>query len=449
MSRLKDMTEGRPLRLMIRFSGPLLLSNTLQLLFTVVDSAMLGRILGVNSFASVGATASLHWFALSFVLGMCHGFGTFFAQRFGAKDMEGLRRAFITAAYVALFFGVATGISGIFTSRSLLLLLNTPTSLIPEALIYLRFLLGGLPLTFAYNVLSITLYSLGDSKTPLRAMVIATVANIILNLALIFPFGVAGVAAASLLAQALAFAYCFFTLRNTGILKGCGRKPQSSYFAPLLRLALPLAFRNAVIEMGGLLLQRSINAYGVEFVAGMAAARRMYSLLMIAGGAVEASIVTFVAQNYGAKLLGRVKQGVLDGLRLALISTSVIMVIALLFGRQILGLLIDGDPAQILAVLDVGTRQLTMMTLFLPFLYLLFLFRGAIQGMGNTLIPMLSGFIELAVRVLSILLLTRIWGVWGIHFADPLAWPVALILLVISYIIIFKKLNNQNLFETR
>jgi len=437
------MTEGRPIRLMIQFSAPLLVTNVLQLLFTVVDSAIVGRILGVNAFASVGATASLHWFVLSFVFGMSQGFGTFFAQRFGAKDMSGLRRAFVTAAYIALGFGAVAGIVGLLTSESLLLLLHTPPELMHDAVIYLSFLLGGLPLTFSYNMLNMTLYSLGDSKTPLRAMVIATVLNIALNLALIFPFGIAGVAAASLLAQSVALMYCFRTLRKTGILNGCGFRPDSASVYPLLRLALPLGFRNAVIETGSLLVQRYVNAYGTEFVAGIAAARRMYSLLMIAGGAIEASVVTFVAQNFGAKRFDRVRQGVRDGMQLAILSAAVVMAVTLPFGRGILGLLIDGDPVQVAAVLDIGAQQLTVMALFLPFLHMLFLFRAALQGIGNTFIPMLSGFVELAMKMIAVLVLTQFWGIWGVYLADPLGWPMAALLLAISYIIAFKKLETR------
>jgi len=443
MSNIKDMTEGNPIRLMVRFSIPLLISNALHLLFTVIDAAIIGRILGVSAFASIGATASPFWMVLSLVFGINQGFSTLMAQRFGAKDMEGLRKAFVTAAYLAAAFSIAIGISGLLGVRPLMELLRTPAELIGGAVTYLSWLWAGKPLVFICNLLSVTLFALGDSKTPLHAMITATVINIVFDFILIVPFGIAGVAAASLIAQTAALVYCLRALIKTGLFKGCGFKIDTGSVWPLLRLAMPLGFRNAVIEVGGLLVQRYVNEYGTEFIAGVAAAKRMYSLLMIAGGAIEASVVTFVAQNFGAKQLDRVKKGVKDALKLVIGSALVMMAIALPFGRQILSLLIDGEAAQIDAVLDAGTRQLMLMTLGLPFLYLLFMYRAALQGIGNAFIPMMSGFVELALRIVSVMVLTRFLGDWGVLLSDPLAWPFATALLVVSYIIVFRRTSRR------
>ena len=443
MAQIKDMTEGKPIKLMIRFSIPLLISNALQLLFVVADTAIIGRILGVSAFASIGATGSPHWLVFSAVLGINHGFSTLFAQRFGAKDTDGLKKAFVTAAHFAAAFAVVIGVTGVIICRPLMELLQTPPELIGGSITYLSILWAGMPFLFGYNLLAMTLFALGDSKTPLHAMIVATIINIAFNLILIFPFGIAGVAVASLIAQATAMLFCIRALKKTGVLRGCGYRFDKGSARPLLRLALPLGFRNAVIEIGGLVVQRYVNEFGTEFVAGVAAAKRMYSLLMIAGGAVEASISTFVAQNFGAKSFDRVKQGLKDGLKLALSSVIVIMAIALPFGRHILSLLIEGDPMQVSAVLDIGARQLMLMTIGLPFLYLLFLYRAALQGLGNTFIPMISGFVELALRIVSVVMLTRLIGTWGVMLSDPLAWPFAMILLMVSYFIVFRGLKKK------
>jgi len=442
MSQIKDMTEGKPLRLMIRFSIPLLMSNVLQMLFVVVDSAIIGRMLGVNAFASIGATVSPHWLVMSAVLGINQGFGTLIAQRFGAKDTEGLHKAFATAIFLAAAFSVLIGGTGVLICRSLMELLLTPAELMDGSVTYLSWLWAGKPLTLGYNLLAMTLFALGDSKTPLRAMIIATVVNIVFDLILIIPFGIAGVAAASLIAQAAAMAFCIRALLRAGVFDGLKFRPDKGSVWPLLRLALPLGFRNAVIEVGGLLVQRYVNGYGTEFVAGVAAAKRMYSLLMIAGGAIEVSISTFIAQNFGAKQFDRIKQGMKDGLKLTFGSVVIIMAFALPLGRQILGLLIEGEPEQIKAVLDTGVRQLNLMTLGLPFLYLLFLYRAALQGLGNTFIPMLSGFVELALRIVSVLVLTHLLGDWGVLLSDPLAWPFAMTLLMVSYSVVYRRVRR-------
>ena len=443
MSNVKDMTEGKPLGLMIRFSIPLLISNALQLLLVVADTAIIGNMLGVDAFASIGATASPSWLVFSAVIGFNQGFSTLIAQRFGAKDSDGLKRAFVTAIYFAAAFAVILGVFGVLACRALMELLRTPAVLLDGSVTYLTWLWAGMPLLFGYNLLAMTLFALGDSKTPLRAMIVATVVNIAFDLILIIPFGIAGVAIATLIAQATAMAFCIRALIKTSVFQGCDYKFDKASAWPLLRLALPLGFRNSVIEVGGLIVQRYVNAYGTEFVAGVAAAKRMYSLLMIAGGAIEVSISTFIAQNFGAKQFDRVKQGLKDGLKLALGSAIVIMAFSLPLGRQILGLLIDGDPEQVRAVLDVGARQLMLMTLGLPFLYLLFLYRAALQGLGNTYIPMISGFIELGLRILSVVVLTRILGDWGVLLSDPIAWPFAMTLLMISYFVVYRRVRKQ------
>ena len=443
MSNIKDMTEGKPISLMIKFSVPVLISNVLQLMFVVADTAIIGRMLGVNAFASIGATATTHWLVFSAVIGLNQGFSTLIAQRFGAKESESLRKAFSTAIYLAAMFAVAIGITGIMVCRPLMELLRTPSGLIDGSVTYLSWLWAGMPLTFGYNLLAMTLFALGDSKTPLRAMIVATVVNIVFDLILIVPFGVAGVAGATLIAQATAMVFCIRALKKSSVFQGFKAEFDKSSIWPLLRLALPLGFRNSVIEVGGLLVQRYVNDFGTEFVAGVAAAKRMYSLLMIAGGAIEVSIGTFVAQNFGAKQFDRVKEGIKDGLKLVFCSVILIMAIALPLGRQILSLLIDGDPEQLAAVLDIGTRQLMLMTLGLPFLYLLFLYRAALQGLGNTFIPMLSGFVELALRIVSVLVLTRFIGAWGVLLSDPIAWPFAMALLIVSYFIVFRKVTKM------
>jgi putative MATE family efflux protein len=440
---VKNMTEGKPLRLMVRFALPLLLANMLQLLFAVVDSAVIGRLLGVGAFASVGAISSLFWLSLSAVFGMMHGFGVLFAQRFGAGNECGLRGSFATGLILSAILSILAGLAGIFICRPLLALLNTPPELMDGAVTYISVFYAGAPIIFAYNLFGGMLRAMGDSKTPLRAMILATILNITLDFALVIPFGIAGVSAATLLAQLTASAYCFRALKKTGYLQGDGFRFERSAAKELLRLGLPLSFRNAVIEVGGLIVQRYINGYGENFVAGIAAAKRMYSLLLVAGGAVEAAVATFVAQNFGAKKPDRVRQGVKDGLRLMMISTAVIMAITLPLARQILGLLIEGDPAQVGAVLDVGTRQLTIFAAGLPILSVLFLYRSALQGIGNTFIPMLSGFVEMGMRIASVMLLTPVWGDWGVYLPDAAGWVGATPLLVISYFVVYKKYRRE------
>lgn len=443
MSKMMDMTEGRPLGILVRFSIPLLLANILQLLYTLVDSIVVGRLLGVNAFASIGASWPLYWLFLSTVLGCSQGFGTVLAQRFGAKDLPNMRRAFAMAIILAAITGFALGCAGALLCKPALQLMNTPADILDDAAVYLRYLLGGIVVSFAYNLLGATLRALGDAKTPLYAMIFATLLNLALDIVLVafIPLGVAGVALATLLAQIAACVFCFVQLR--GMEAARMRRHDFHWHASsvreLIRLGAPNGLRDCSIEVGGLVVQYVINGYGTNFVAGIAAAKRLYALLLIYGGAVEAAIATFTAQNYGAKLLSRVRRGVTVARRMMLLSALVIMVLSLVFGRALLSLFIVGEQGQVAAVLDIGMRQLTVMTLGMPALYMLFLYRSSLQGIGDSLMPMVSGFLEFSMRILSVLFLSLSVGIWGAYLADAIGWGAAAIQLYIAYVIIFKR----------
>lgn len=449
MSKILDMTEGHPLRLLAKFSVPLLLTNILQLLYTIVDSMVVGRLLGVNAFASVGASLSLYWLVFYAILGFTQGFSVLFAQRFGAKDFCGMRKAFAMAIILSTVIGAVFGCTGILLCKPVLLLINTPVDILDDAIVYLRFLFGGIIITFAYNLAGSMLRALGDAKTPLHAMVFSTLLNLALDILLVafIPLGVAGVAIATVIAQFVACGFCVIQLYNTQTARMTRQdfRWDTGTAKELLRLGAPHGFSSCFIEVGGLVVQYAINEYGTNFIAGIAAAKRFYSLLLVYGGAVEASIATFVAQNYGAKLYSRVKHGVTVARRMMLISAFVIMVFVLVFGRTLLGLLIAGEQGQIDAVLDIGQRQLAVMTLGMPVLCMLFLYRSSLQGIGNSLMPMLSGFLELFMRIASVLLLPFMLGIWGVYLADAIGWIAAALQLFIAYIMVFKRKCLENM----
>ena len=443
MTHTKNMTDGKPIRLMIHFALPMLFANVLQLFYAVADAAIIGRLLGVNAFASVGATASLWWLFLSVVLGLTQGFGVEFAQRFGAREYKELRTSIATGIALAAALSILIALIGLFGLGPILRLMHTPGELINGATVYMSVFFVGMPVVFAYNLFGGMLRSLGDSQTPLRAMIVATILNIALDFAFAIPLGILGVALATVVAQAVASIYCFIALKKTGFLQGEGFCLRRAPAVRLLSLGLPLMLRNIIIELGGLIVQRYINGYGENFVAGIAAAKRMYSLLLVMCGAVEAAVATFVAQNFGAGKLERVRHGMHDGLKMMLLSTAVVMAITLPFGRHIMGLLLSGDPAQVAAVLDIATTQLRIFALGLPILSLLFLYRSALQGIGNTIIPMLSGFLELIMRVGTVVCLTPLVGVWGVYLADAAGWIVAASLLAISYVVVMGRLIRK------
>ena len=446
MANTLDMTKGRITGLLVRFAVPLLLSNILQVFYTLADSVVVGRLLGVNAFAAIGASWFTYWLLLSTILGISQGFGTLFAQRFGAKDLPALRRAFATAFLLVAAGGAALSVGGALLSEPALRWLQTPADIVEDAAVYLRILTGGAWIAFAYNLLGAMLRGLGDSKTPLQAMIISSLLNIVLDVVLIavIPLGVAGVGMATLLAQAAACAYCLYRLRRVPEARltraDFAWDPASA--RALLRLGAPLGFRNCVISVGGLAVQYAINGYGTVFVAGITAARRVSDLLWMIGGALDGAIATFVAQNYGARQLARIRRGVAAGRNMLLVSAAGILALALLFGRLLLGLFLAGDVEQVGAVLDVAQRQLVVTALGVPVLFMLFLYRSALQGLGNALIPMLSGFLELALRVACVLLFSSLLGEWSVYLADAAGWAAAAPLLYVAYVVVFRRRNS-------
>jgi putative MATE family efflux protein len=443
MTKTRDMTEGNPLRLMMAFSLPLLLANALQVFYVLADSAIVGRMLGVNAFAAVGVTMSTILMITMTVQAVTHGFGIILAQRFGAKDEDGMRRSFIMSLYLITGLGAAIGLGGIFGSGALLRALNTPDALMAEATVYLSWITGGMVIACLNFLIQAMLRAAGDSKTPMLAMVSSSLLNIGLSIALVRPLGIAGPAIAMLLANGASALYCFIALHKSKILRGMSFRWDNPSAKELLYMGLPLGLRNLVIQIGGLVMQRYINDFGVDFIAGIAIAKRMYTFILIAALAFEAAVTTFVAQNFGAGKLDRVKQGVKTGLLLMLVSSALIMIITFLFGRIILNAMFTGDPATITAVLNVGIWQLTWMTLGLPVVYMIFLYRPALEGIGKPLIPTLSGFAELAFRILSLIIITPLLGEWGVILADQIGWVGAAVLLMGAYYFLPLPLHRQ------
>ncbi|MDL2206423.1 MATE family efflux transporter [Eubacteriales bacterium OttesenSCG-928-N13] len=438
-----DMTQGEPRRLLVRFAVPLMIGNACQLLYTLADSAVVGQLIGLSAFSSVASAGNYYWMLVSIVLGLTQGFGTWISQRFGAKDEPGFRRSVAMAALLSLTIGLIFSLFGVIFTRQMLQLLDTPASTIDGAATYLHYLIGGMLITFSYNMMGSVLRAMGNSTAPLMAMILASALNILLDIALVMltPLGIAGVAIATLIAQLAACAYCLLALINTGNLhlKKSDFKPHKPSIKGLLLLGGPAGFRNGVIAAGGLYIQYHINALDWLFVAGVAAPMKIFGMLEIVAAALDGAVATFVAQNFGAKNMLRVKQGVNSARWMMLVSSIAIAIITALFGRQIMGLLITGEPEQVAQVMQVAQNQLWCILIGLPVLNMLYLYRSALNGMGNAVIPMLSGFMELGARLLSVMVLPVFIGEWGIYMAQVLGWPAAALLLVPAYYVVYKK----------
>jgi len=448
MAKVQLMTEGKPLPLILRFAVPMIIGNTLQMLYNVADSAVVGRMIGIDAFAAVGVAGNFNWMVFSVVFGLSIGFGTVLAQFFGAGDKKGFRKCHTMAWGLTLILGLAISVLAIALTRPMMVLLDTPAEILEDTVIYLQITFAGFVFVFATNTASAIFRAIGNSQLPVNIMIVSGVLNIGLNILLVrvTDWGVAAVAVATVISQAVGVAiFLIFILRTKELrVKKSDWRPDTAICKEHLRLGIPIAFRELVISIGGLYIQSFINRYGTNFIAGISVTKRLYSLLAVIGSALQGAVATFVAQNYGAKNFARIKKGVREAMFAMLVSAGVMLVLMLLLGRQIAGLFITGDPAQVEEVLNIAVEQLMFMVAFLSALFLLLLYQTAIQSMGNSLLPTIGGILEMLCRILTVLLLVGIIDKWAIYLSEVIGWFFCAVFFIICYRYVFRRRCREN-----
>ena len=445
--KIKNMTEGRPLLLIVSFALPLMLGNIFQQLYTVVDTMIVGKALGVDALAALGATDWIYWMVLGMIQGVTQGFAILMAREFGAQRYDQLRRvtgiSVSLSAVCALLFLVV----GMLAARPVLELLQTPAQIMDGSLLYLRVMLCGIPIVMAYNLLASILRSLGDGRTPLSAMIVAALTNIVLDLlfVLVFRWGIAGAAVATLIAQFFSCVFCFARLRKIEFLTLHREhfRIHAKTALRLISLGCPMALQNIMIAVGGMIIQSVVNGFGVAFLAGFTATNKLYGVLEIAATSYGYAMITYVGQNLGAGKLDRIKSGMRSAVAVALATSAVIAGVMLLLGQSIVSLFISGTPEQIAQATKVAYDYLVVMSVCLPILYILHVARSAVQGMGNTVLPMVSGIAEFIMRTGGILILPALLSETGIYLSEVLAWAGADMILIPSYFITLSRISKN------
>ena len=433
----KNMTAGSPGKLIITFAIPLMLGNIFQQFYTMADTMIVGQVVGVEALAAVGAGDWLVWLVLGIMTGITQGFSILVSQYYGAGEKENLKCAvaksyIMTALLSVIVLAVSEG-----AVYHVLLFLQTPDNVIDLTMLYLRLIFAGVPIIAAYNIFAAILRALGNSRSPLIAMTVAAVINVGLDLLFVavFGWGVAGAAIATVIAQGFSALYCLLVLRK---IRDIRLEKEDFYRQPsmslqLLKLGTPLAIQNVIISVGGLTVQYVINGYGFLFVAGFTATNKLYGLLEMAAISYGYAIVTYVGQNLGARKIDRIRKGVRSSMLLSLLTSLIISIAMFLFGKNILSLFISGEPQQTKEVLAIAFKYLSIMAAMLWVLYFLYVYRSALQGLGDTLMPMVSGMAEFVMRISAALILPHFIGQDGIFFAEIAAWSGATVILCISY----------------
>jgi len=445
--KTQDMTTGRPISLLVRFSMPLMVGNVFQQLYTVVDTMVVGKALGVGALAALGAADWLNWMMLGMIQGFTQGFAILMAQAFGAKDFTALRKTVWNSALLCVISAVLLVLLGQWLLAPVLRLMQTPAEIIGDSELYLRIMFAGIPVVMAYNLLASILRSLGDGKTPLNAMIVAALTNIALDLlfVLVFHWGIAGAAAASVISQGVSGIYCYGKIRKIEVLTLSRQNfiPEKLLSGHLLALGSPMAAQNAIIAIGGMIIQGVVNGYGVAFIGGFTAANKLYGVLEIAATSYGYAMITYVGQNLGAGKLRRIRSGMRSATAVAIVTSLVITIVMLIFGKQIIGAFLSGTDSEVTEALKVGYTYLSIMSICLPVLYILHVTRSAVQGMGNTVLPMVSGIAEFVMRTGGVLLLPMFLGEIGIFIAEVSAWAGADLILIPSYFVTLGKITRE------
>lgn len=442
-ARMKNMTEGRPLPLIVSFALPLMAGNIFQQLYTVVDTMVVGKGLGVNALAALGVADGLNWMVLSIAQGLVQGFAILMAQEFGAGRMDKLRRVIGNSVMLAAVSAAVVFVLGQTAARPVLVLMQAPEEIMGGALLYLRIMFMGIPVIMLYNLLACILRSLGDGQTPLNAMIVASLVNIVLDLLFVlgFGWGIAGAAVATLIAQLVSSLFCLRQLLKIEELKleRSDLRPDTELMKQLFLLGLPMALQNMMIAVGSMIVQSVVNGFGVLFIAGFTATNKLYGLLEIAATSYGYAMITYVGQNLGAGRIDRIKKGMRAAIVVAIFTSLAISAVMLIFGKNILGLFISGTPEVVEQTLKIAYFYLAVMSAFLSVLYILHVTRSAIQGMGNTFLPMVSGIAEFVMRVATVLLLPLLIGEKGLFFVEIMAWTGADVILIPSYFWVLRK----------
>ena len=447
-SHVRLMTEGEPLRLIVTFAFPLMIGNIFQQLYSVADSMIVGKTLGVAALAALGASTWPNWIFLGIVMGLSQGISITLAHSFGRGDEGMLRKGFGNAIVLSAAFAVCLMAGGELLAPAMLRFLGTPEELIPQALVYLRISYAGIPVIAAYNLLAATLRALGDSRTPLYSMIAASVINVALDLLFVcsFRWGIGGAAGATVIAQFFSALLCLPAILRIRQLRI--RRTDFIPDIPLLRsvaiLSAPMMLQNFLIVAGGMVVQSVVNTFSVIFIAGFTAGAKMHGVLEIATSSFGFAMTTYVAQNLGAGRIDRIHEGVRSAFWAAIATACVIAAVMLLSGRWILSGFVSGTAEEVQATVDVAYRYLAIMCVCLPVLYLLYIFRSSTQGLGNTFLPMVSAFAELIMRVASALILARLIGETGLFIAEVAAWGGAVVVLVFSYFHTIRKIENYS-----
>lgn len=421
---VKDMTEGNVVSLLVKFSFPMLIGNIFQQLYNIVDAAIVGNFVGANAFAAVGATGSLNFLFFSVCLGMSVGIGILISQYFGAKNDEYVKITIANSVYIIVVTGIIMSILGVFMARPVLQLIKTPPEILDDAVIFMQVVSGTTIAVAAYNAVAAMLRALGDSKTPLIFLIIASIINVILDFIFVLGFhlGVLGVGIATATAQTISAIGCIaFALKKNPYFRLEAKHLKINWMIIIkcIKIGIPVAAQNSMIALSCVALQSVVNSFGKVVVAAFTATSRIEQLVQQPYSSLGAALSTFSGQNIGAGQLKRVKEGFYKSVIMVAIFSVIMFLAAQIGSRFIIQLFVHNEE-----VINLGSKALRITSCFYFALGMIYVARSILNGVGDAIYAMINGVMEVVGRIgfsLIFIMIPAI-GVWGVWYTTGLTW---------------------------
>lgn len=432
---IQDMTKGNPLKLILLFSLPILIGNIFQQLYHLADIFIVGRLLGENALAAVGASAPIFFTFLIIAFSFTGGLTAITAQRFGAKDYDGVRRSVTHSIRASLILGIGLTFILLITLTPLLKILNIPQTIFKDSYNFILILGFALILIIFSNLLFGFIRALGDSRTPLYFLIFTTIMNIIFNLIFIkqLKLGVIGSALGTVLAIFISVICCLIYIKiyyPILYIKKQDWTYNKDFMKEHLNIAIPMSIQFSILSLSIMIIQAVCNSFGEKIIVGFTIALRIEQLATQPLLAIGLAMATFVAQNYGAGRLRRIRKGVKQALATSFLISIVMSFCVLIFGSKLIGLFLENPDS---FTINIGASYLRISILFYFFLGAIFIFKNTLQSLGKPKYPVISGFIELGIRAFSAIILASHIGYEGIYYASPLAWLGGSIVVMYGY----------------
>ncbi|MBO5556326.1 MAG: MATE family efflux transporter [Oscillospiraceae bacterium] len=441
---IRDMTRGSTLRCILFFAFPLMLGNAFQQIYTLTDTAVVGRVLGVTALAALGACDLLVWTVSSAIQAFTGGFSIRMANAFGAGDRARLHRTIATSAALSAIAGFGLCLLMELCAPAILHLMQVQPEVFPYALLYLRILYAGVPFVTLYNYFFAILRALGNSRDPFRAMLLSSGLNILLDLLFVavLGLGIGSAAFATIFSQGVSALYSFRKVRRLLPEDRSHLRFDRSLVGHLLSLSGPMAGQLIISAGGGLVIQAVVNTYEVAFIAGYTATYKLFGLLEMAAISYGQAITTYTGQNLGAGQIVRIRRGLWISESVALVTALLLSLVIFLAGEPIIRLFISGTEEEIARAVPSGLTFLRLMGLWLLALYTNHLCGSFVQGLGKAVLPTVNSVCEMLTRALSVTVFRAALGPRCVFYAEPLAWITGALILGVSALLFLRRLEK-------